>query len=64
MLWDGDRPQIISEIGRRRSQRLSIQIKLTGRGEVEDIATDLNLIGGPVFGDSPTSIFRRLMRLT
>jgi hypothetical protein len=31
---------------------------------VEDIATDLNLIGGPVLGDRPTSIFRRLMRLT
>ena len=28
--------------------------------QVEDIATDLNLIGGPVLGDRPTSIFRRL----
>ena len=32
--------------------------------EVEDSATDLNLIGGPVLGDRPTSIFRGLMRLT
>ena len=26
--------------------------------QVEDIATDLNLISGPVLGDGPTSIFR------
>jgi hypothetical protein len=31
---------------------------LTGRGKVEDIATDLNLIGGPVLGDRPTQHFR------
>ena len=37
---------------------------LTGRGQVEDIATDLNLIGGPVLGDRATSSFRRPMRLT
>jgi hypothetical protein len=28
--------------------------------QVEDIATDLNLIGGAVLGDGPISIFRRL----
>jgi hypothetical protein len=32
--------------------------------QVEDIATDLNLIGGPVSGDRPTGFFRRLMRVT
>ena len=37
---------------------------LTGRGQVEDIATDLDLSGGPVFGDRPTSILRRVIRLT
>ena len=32
--------------------------------QVEDIATDLNLIGGHVLGDRPTRFCRRLMRLT
>jgi hypothetical protein len=57
VLWDGDRLRTVSEIGRRSLAAFVDPNYVDRLRQVEDIATDLNLIGGPVLGGRPTSLF-------